>query len=71
MTLGNRSMIYRSMEEATTELQEILPLLELGKSLSESGQGPSCPPELYRNICRALALLRDEQLLAERLAAGR
>jgi hypothetical protein len=71
MTLGNRTMIYRSIEEATTELREILPLLELGKSLAESGQGPGCSPELYRNICRALDLLHDEQLLAKRLAAGR
>jgi hypothetical protein len=71
MTLGNRIMIDRSMEEAIAELREVLPLLELSKSLAESGQGPGCPPELYRNICRALELLRDEHLLAERLAAGR
>jgi hypothetical protein len=71
MTLGNRSTTYRSMEEAIAELREVLPLLELGKSLAESGRGPSCPPEFYRNICRALELLHDERLLAERLAAGR
>jgi hypothetical protein len=52
-------------------LRQALPLLEFSKFMAESGQGPPCPPELYRKICRGLDFLRDEQALAERLAPGR
>lgn len=71
MTLDDHKITYRSMNEAIADLRQMLPVLETGKLVAESGQGPQCPPELYKKICSALVLLRDEQALAARLAAGR
>jgi hypothetical protein len=51
-----RSLINSSVEDLTS----MLPLLRLTKELADSGAVPPAGRELYRNICRGIALLRPD-----------